>query len=276
MVSISSGSTANTNLNAYLAAWTTGTFCNGTILFTVPGAIFTLTGYSYTVRSRITLDASSLASKVTLLAMRSWGHFKVQSFGNLTAFNVNFNGVYKSGFANTVGGSIYMTSGYARFVSCGFVNNTILNSVNAGGAGIYQTGGTLTLDSCIFDSNSIYSTTTSGGAALQVRATTGYPSPSVTITRCTFQRNVLNTSSVLSTYAGGGAVLYWIQSLSGARAFTISSTTFYENTVILTGTTLSSGGAQGGAFTFWGNSNNQQVRVIGNDVVLRPFTGPMH
>ena len=36
-VSISSGTAAETSLNSYLTAWTSGTRCNGTVVFTVAG-----------------------------------------------------------------------------------------------------------------------------------------------------------------------------------------------------------------------------------------------
>ena len=49
VVSISSGATAQASLNSYLAAWTSGTYCNGTVLFTVSGASFSLTS-AYTIR----------------------------------------------------------------------------------------------------------------------------------------------------------------------------------------------------------------------------------
>jgi hypothetical protein len=121
---------------------------------------------AYRVAAKIILDASNVASGVTLMAGRRSRHFNVTTTGELTAVQVTFAGgrvINPGGFA--WGGSLYLDGGAGYFLRCTFSNNSVVaGSTGTGGAiqnGRFPVsanlGATLTMIGCSITQNWIRS-----------------------------------------------------------------------------------------------------------------------
>lgn len=132
-------------------------------------------------------------------------------------------------FTGTQGNSVFTVQNLDAFTvrNCTFTDN---RTDGAGGAVLMQTGTFLVEDSLFSDNRAL-----SGGGALALENM-----DSITITRCTFEDNM-----VLSTSGNGGAVL--IRDLAGPAM--IRNSTFYNNLGALGGGMFVTYGANGGSCT---------------------------
>ena len=104
----------------------------------------------YSIQNRIILDASSLASRVTIYPKWGTGHFSITPTGNLTALNIKFANVIRTVLSGGMtGGSISQTGGALRLVGCLFYNNSVVGSgTTVYGGAVYSKSGAIRLDSC--------------------------------------------------------------------------------------------------------------------------------
>lgn len=121
------------------------------------------------VNGNLTLDASSLYSRVTLLAPPYRRHFNITQTAWLTATKVTFSGGRIRSTAGAYGGSLYFAGGGSGLLSsCTFTNNTVTmptGSAAAKGGGVYFTGpGRLLLRGCLFSGNKVGSDAVGGEA----------------------------------------------------------------------------------------------------------------
>jgi hypothetical protein len=164
---------------------------------------------TYEVSNRnLTLDASSLASGVTLLAATSRRHFNVTNSGWLQATKVTFAEGQISRATNAYGGSLYFArGGSGAFSSCTWRNNSVTGTSGnamAGGGGIYLTGrGKLALTGCTMKLNRVVSSSDVMGGALYVDG-----GGSLSLTRSNFTQNSLTVSHEGSSAIGLKGLLY--------------------------------------------------------------------
>lgn len=132
-------------------------------------------------------------------------------------------------FSGTQGNAVFTVQNLDAFTvrNCTFTDN---RTDGAGGAVLMQTGTFLVEDSLFLDNRAL-----SGGGALALENM-----DSITITRCTFEDNM-----VLSASGNGGAVL--IRDLAGPAM--IRNSTFYNNLGALGGGMFVTYGANGGSCT---------------------------
>ena len=224
--------------------------CTATILFTEPGAVFVLAGGYINIVGNVILDASALASPVTLTSTN--GNSRSQQFFALTtkgsafvAKNINFANNARqvhstSGTATVVGNVLFLSSGMASFESCRFSNNS-LSLTSAAGVNVGAGGGALRFaacsyvrfDDCSFEGNSVtVESRFAVGGAVSIAEPVG---PSI-FNRCTFVGNKIATTY---TFAGGraftcgGAVYAEYQPPSSPtpanQSVTFTSCTFQSN-----------------------------------------------
>jgi hypothetical protein len=134
----------------------------------------------------LTLDASSLASGVTLLAAPASRHFWTTSSTLLQAFKVTFSGGrLKSLVSDAYGGSIYIYGSIGRFYSCTFTNNTVTSTGSAGGGAIYTSSGTsIEMFDCTVRDNTVVGSVEATGGGVSASNSWG-----LTLTGTTFLRN---------------------------------------------------------------------------------------
>jgi hypothetical protein len=155
---------------------------------------------TYEIASRnLTLDASNLASGVTLLAPSSKRHFNVTSNGLLRAGKVTFQGGRVRSLTAAYGGSLLITSGGSGVLSsCTFTNNTVTvpsGTATAGGGAVYVTGrGKLRMDTCRLSGNSAVSPSDAQGGALLV-----VKGGALSLWRTTVVQNVVQVSYIHDT-----------------------------------------------------------------------------
>jgi hypothetical protein len=148
---------------------------------------------------RLTLDASSLASGVTLIAASGRRHFNVTSNGWLRVNKVTFSGGRVRRTTNAYGGSLLIASGGSGVLSsCTFINNTVVvpsGTAVAGGGAVYVTGrGKLRMSDCRLSGNSAISLTNAQGGALHV-----VNGGALSLWRTTFVQNVVQVSYIHDT-----------------------------------------------------------------------------
>lgn len=135
--------------------------------------VCSLTSSHVIAKRNLTLDASSLASGVTLIAPPSQRHFNISSRGWLTASKVTFSGGRITGTVAVFGGSLYFANGGSGVLSsCRFTNNTVIvvsGLADAGGGAIYLEGrGSLRMSSCQLSGNHAVTPGSALGGALHV------------------------------------------------------------------------------------------------------------
>jgi hypothetical protein len=153
---------------------------------------------SYGIAGRnLTLDASSLASGVTLIAASGRRHFNVTSNGWLTAKKVTFSEgrISRTGAAAYGGSLLFASGGSGVLSSCTFTNNTVTvlsGGFVAGGGAIYLAdGGSLRMTSCRLSGNRAVATANAQGGALHV-----INGAALSLWRTIFSRNVVQVSAV--------------------------------------------------------------------------------
>jgi hypothetical protein len=135
--------------------------------------VYSLTQSYNIVGRNLTLDASSLASGVTLLAALGRRHLNVGSNGWLTAEKVTFSGGRVRRTTTAYGGSLLIGNGGSGVLSsCTFINNTVIvlsGTAAAGGGAVYVTGpGKLRMSDCRLSGNTAISPTSAQGGGLYV------------------------------------------------------------------------------------------------------------
>ena len=198
--------------------------CDGTIIFTEPGAVFVLEGGYNPTNVSLTLDASGLAAPVTLThrggglakgTLLSFGAAKLGIVQGVVARNIAFANNVRSAVNGTgaQGSVIQMPGGTALFESCRFLNNSIVASFHPsvtagacnGGALRFQNCTSLRFDDCVFEGNSATCDGRMGtGGAVSIGDIAG----PVAFNRCSFTGNKVNTTLSVAVKAAsvGGAV----------------------------------------------------------------------
>lgn len=156
------GSSAIT-LDAVLNAWISLS-CWGTIRFTTDNARIRLLN-EYTLTGKLQLDASGLASGVTLVAASNKRFFTVDNNANLTAKGVTFADSQFRWSSSVRGGGFNFGYSSGMFEGCTFRNITAFSDVHALGGAMYMSGGTYVFRDCVFrDNNAIGYYWIQGGA----------------------------------------------------------------------------------------------------------------
>lgn len=148
--------------------------------------------------------------------------------------------------------------------NCTITNNSASGggTGTAQGGGLEMAGGNLTLTNCTFSNNTAVSNSTVSEAGAGVFYEPASVSEKLSISGCTFTGNAVNVAASGSSTEGSGLVI--TTTISGGT-YTISNTTFSNNSFSNTGTNCGKGGAieaDGGGTpsitgcTFIGNSAN--------------------
>ncbi len=213
--------------------------CDGTLVFTQPGASFRLTERLYRVHGNLTLDASNISPGVTIMGADGTGSmllFQKSSanafFPGLTAKNVHFSGNNLRFLDSTLGQFLmgglinFENGGTAAFESCRFAGNRVaFQSTGWGAAG----GAILRMQNltharfsdCVVEDNTF--DVVASGAAL------GFlwihrPNGPTLFERCTFRNNRVSASPGV-----GSTAVYLDSDQARAQPVTFASCVFEGN-----------------------------------------------
>lgn len=146
---------------------------------------------TYSLTQSVTLNATGLATGITLLASPASRHFSVSSSAVLKASRVTFAGgrVRSVGGSSAYGGSLHISgSASGSFTSCSFQNNTVFSSSTAaaGGAIYVTSGNSITMVDCTVRDNTVVAANDGRGGGMSISTAT-----SLTLTRTRFIGNMV-------------------------------------------------------------------------------------
>jgi hypothetical protein len=245
-------------LSSVLVGWSSA-HCQGvTVLFTLAGAHFTLSREYRLTAANITLDASRLASPVTIFASSLSRHFTLAGSATLAASNVIFAAVRPASATPMFqGGSMFISgpSVSVLLTRCGFVDNFIRTTASladhAQGGALYIAAGEVTLRSCTFRGNSVYA---GGSAYTGLGGAVCHAGGGLVMTSCTWLGN--SASGLGGTGYGGGLYSLGVSAAPGANFTRNSASTSGGGVYLGSGARLAltdavmrfnRGGASGGA-----------------------------
>lgn len=256
-------------LNGVLKDWSSRG-CNGTVVFTSPGASLRL-DYEYTLGNiSVVLDASGLSSPVTLLAAPQSRHFQVTGpSANLTTINIILNGAYRSSpspSAHLKGGALYADDGaVAWLIRTTFTNNTVAglapNGTACGGAA-YLSGAQLYASNCTFSSNTARSYHKAYGGAIYIESPTSSPA----FHSVDFESNVARANGTYARAAEGAAV--YCSANSGVTPV-FDGCTFSGGLAAVGSSAITGAAARGGALHLSPCGSIYSSQMTGNYAVSR-------